>query len=156
MGADVAERGRVTVDDVALFTGRLSSGALASFEATRYRTGRKNALRVEVSGTRGALAFDLERLNELEFYDATAPDTELGFRRILVTEPTHPYYANWWPTGHTIGYEHVFTHQLVDFLTGIATDTQPEPSFAEGLQVQRVLDAVERSSDDGSAWVATA
>jgi len=155
-GVASSERGQVTVDDVALFTATLSGGAIGSFEATRFATGRKNAFRIEISGSLGSIAVDLERMNELEFYDATAPDTELGFRRILVTEPTHPYYANWWPTGHTIGYEHVFTHQLVDFLTGIATGTQPEPSFAEGLQVQRVLDAVERSSDDGSAWVATA
>ncbi|MFI8633762.1 Gfo/Idh/MocA family protein [Microbacterium sp. NPDC077663] len=154
-GTASTERGRVTVDDVALFTGRLSSGALASFEATRYRTGRKNALRVEVSGTRGALSFDLERLNELDFYDATVPGTELGFRRILVTEHDHPYLAPWWPTGHMLGYEHGFSHQVVDFTTAIAEGTPPRPSFADGLHVQRVLDAVERSSADQSRWVRT-
>ncbi|MEI2270444.1 Gfo/Idh/MocA family oxidoreductase [Microbacterium sp. No. 7] len=154
-GTASAERGRVTVDDVALFTGRLSSGALASFEATRYRTGRKNALRVEVSGTRGALAFDLERLNELEFYDATAAETELGFRRILVTEHGHPYLEPWWPTGHILGYEHGFSHQVRDFTTAIAEGVAPRPSFADGLHVQRVLDAVERSSAAGSRWVPT-
>ena len=154
-GTASTERGRVTVDDVALFTGRLSSGALASFEATRYRTGRKNALRVEVSGTSGALSFDLERLNELDFYDATAPGTELGFRRILVTEHDHPYLAPWWPTGHMLGYEHGFSHQVVDFTTAVAEGTAPRPSFADGLHVQRVLDAVERSSADQSRWVQT-
>ncbi len=155
-GTASTERGTVTVDDIALFTGRLSSGALASFEATRFRTGRKNALRIEVSGTRGALAFDLERLNELEFYDATAEGTELGFRRILVTEHDHPYLAPWWPTGHMLGYEHGFTHQVRDFVTAIAEGTQPRPSFADGLHVQRVLDAVERSSAAGSTWVSAA
>ncbi|AZS43159.1 Glucose-6-phosphate 3-dehydrogenase [Microbacterium oleivorans] len=154
-GTASAERGRVTVDDVAFFTGRLNSGALASFEASRYRTGRKNALRVEVSGTRGALAFDLERLNELEFYDATAPETELGFRRILVTEHDHPYLAPWWPTGHMLGYEHGFSHQVLDFTTAIAGASSPRPSFADGLHVQRVLDAVERSSAADSRWVQT-
>jgi len=155
-GTASTERGTVTVDDVALFTGRLTSGALASFEATRFRTGRKNALRIEVSGTRGALAFDLERLNELEVYDATAPATELGFRRVLVTEHAHPYLAPWWPTGHMLGYEHGFSHQAFDFVTAVAEGSDPRPSFADGLHIQRVLDAVERSSGAGSAWVGTA
>ena len=152
-GTASAERGAVTVDDVALFTGRLSSGALASFEATRFRTGRKNALRIEISGSTGAIAFDLERLNELEFYDATLPSTGLGFQKILVTEQDHPYLAPWWPTGHMLGYEHGFSNQVFDFVTAIADETSPSPSFADGLHVQRVLDAVERSSDAGSTWV---
>ena len=154
-GTASAERGPVTVDDLALFTGRLSKGALASFEATRFRTGRKNALRIEISGSTGAIAFDLEKLNELEYYDATLPDTELGFRRILVTEHDHPYLAAWWPTGHMLGYEHGFSHQVFDFVTAIADGTQPHPSFDDGLHVQRVLDAVERSSAAGSAWTPT-
>jgi predicted dehydrogenase len=155
-GTAGVERGPVTVDDLAMFTGRLSSGALASFEATRFRTGRKNALRIEISGSLGAIAFDLERMNELEFYDATLPDLELGFRRIVVTESEHPYLAPWWPTGHMLGYEHGFSHQVYDFVTAIASGTQPRPSFAEGLHVQRVLDAVERSSAAGSIWTPTA
>jgi len=154
-GTASAERGAVTVDDVALFTGRLESGALASFEASRFRTGRKNALRIEVSGSRGALAFDLERLNELDFYDASLPATEQGFRRILVTEHDHPYLEPWWPTGHMLGYEHGFSHQVLDFVTAVHDGTTPRPSFADGLHVQRVLDAVERSSAAGSAWTTT-
>ncbi len=152
-GTASTERGAVTVDDVALFTGRLEKGALASFEASRFRTGRKNALRIEISGSAGALSFDLERMNELEFYDATAPETELGFRRILVTEHDHPYLSAWWPTGHMLGYEHGFSHQVVDFVAAIADGSQPHPSFAEGLHVQRVLDAVEQSAAHGSAWL---
>ncbi|ROQ41500.1 putative dehydrogenase [Frondihabitans sp. PhB188] len=154
-GAASTERGQVTVDDLALFTAKLSGGAIGSFEATRFATGRKNAFRIEIAGSLGALSFDLERENELEFYDATAPATELGFKRILVTEPEHPYFAAWWPTGHTIGYEHAFSHQLVDLLTSIDARTQPTPSFEDGLQVQRVLDAVDRSSEAGSAWTTT-
>ena len=149
------ERGAVTVDDLALFTGRLSSGALASFEATRFRTGRKNALRIEVAGSLGAISFDLESMNELGFYDATLPETEQGFRRILVTEHDHPYLAPWWPAGHMLGYEHGFSHQVVDLVAAISAGTQPEPSFEDGLHIQRVLDAVERSSNDGSAWTPT-
>jgi predicted dehydrogenase len=154
-GTASSERGPVTVDDIALFTGRLDSGALASFEATRFRTGRKNALRVEIAGSLGAISFDLERMNELDFYDATLPETELGFRRILVTEHDHPYVGPWWPTGHMLGYEHGFSHQVFDFVTAIAEGSQPRPSFADGLHVQRVLDAVERSSSAGSAWTST-
>jgi len=155
-GTASTERGTVTVDDVALFTGRFSSGALGSFEATRFSTGRKNALRVEVSGSTGAVAFDLENLNELEFYDATAPADTQGFTKILVTEPLHPYIEAWWPAGHMLGYEHGFSHQAKDFVEAIAAGTQPSPSFAEGLQVQRVLAAIETSSGAGSAWTTTA
>jgi len=154
-GTASAERGAVTVDDIALFTGRLSSGALASFEATRFRTGRKNALRIEISGSHGAVAFDLERLNEIELYDSTSPSTTQGFQRILVTEQDHPYFSQWWPTGHTLGWEHGFSHQVADFVTAIHDGSQPRPSFADGLHVQRVLDAVERSSDAGSVWTTT-
>jgi predicted dehydrogenase len=154
-GSASTDYGQVTVDDVALFTGRFDGGALGSFEATRMSTGRKNALRIEVAGTRGAISFDLEQMNELQFYDATAPTDRQGFTRILVTEPEHPYIAAWWPTGHMLGYEHGFSHQAADFVEAIAAAKQPEPSFASGLQVQRVLDAVEHSSENGSAWTQT-
>lgn len=152
-GTAAAGVGDVTVDDVAIFTGRLSTGALVSFEATRFATGRKNDLSIEVSGDKGALRFDLEDLNTLWFYDRTAPETTQGFTRILVTEPQHPYVAAWWPAGHMLGYEHGFSHQVVDLVTAIAEGSDPHPSFAEGLSVQRVLAAVEESSDTGSGWV---
>ncbi|PYG99219.1 dehydrogenase [Arthrobacter stackebrandtii] len=145
-------RGEVTVDDLALFTGRFNGGFLGSFEATRFSTGRKNALRIEVAGSKGALSFDLERMNELEFFDATAPAAEQGFKTIIVTEAEHPYMAAWWPAGHTIGYEHGFSHQAHDFVQAVASGTAPSPSFADGLQVQRVLAAVEASAGAGSAW----
>lgn len=145
--------GEVTVDDIAIFTGRLSNGALVSFEATRFATGRKNALTVEVSGTKGALVFDLEDLNSLAFYDRTAPSDRQGFTKILVTEPEHPYVEAWWPAGHMLGYEHAFSHQVKDFVEGITSNTEPHGTFAEGLRVQRVLDAVETSSAGASVWV---
>jgi predicted dehydrogenase len=154
-GIASSERGTVTVDDAALFSGRLSGGALGSFEATRFATGRKNAFRLEFHGSKGALAFDLERLNELEFYDNTEPIEIQGFRRILVTEPQHPYMAAWWPAGHGIGYEHLFSHQVRDLLIDISEKRQPTPSFADGLQVQRVLEAVEHSSANDSSWTST-
>lgn len=152
-GTASTERGEVTVDDLALFSGRFDGGAIGSFEATRFSTGRKNALRIEVAGSSGAITFDLENMNSLGFYDRTAAADRQGFTEIMVTEPQHPYVGNWWPAGHIIGYEHGFTHQAKDFVDAIAARTQPTPSFADGLQVQRVLAAVEQSSDSGSAWV---
>jgi predicted dehydrogenase len=151
--ADGSGSGTVTVDDAAVFAGRLGSGALASFEVTRYATGRKNGLRIELNGSRGSLAFDLERLNELEFFSVASDDGDTaGFRRVLVTEATHPYLDAWWPPGHTLGWEHTFTHQARDLLTAIANGDQPSPSFADGLAVQRVLHAVQASAAKGNSW----
>jgi predicted dehydrogenase len=147
-----SEMGQVTVDDAALFLARLSGGAVATYEASRFATGRKNGLRVEVNGSLGSAVFDLERLNELEFYDAAGPGAEQGFTRILVTEPDHPYVAAWWPPGHIIGYEHSFTHQMRDFIEAVAVGKDPEPSFVDALQIQQVLDAVERSAAAGAGW----
>ena len=144
--------GTVTVDDAAVFLGRFDGGALATFEATRFALGRKNAIRIEVNGSRGSLAFDFEDMNVLHFYDGDEPAATAGFRRIVVTEPEHPYVGAWWPAGHGLGYEHGFTHQVVDLVTAIAKGEDPTPSFADGLQVQRVLDAVERSAAARSVW----
>ena len=145
-GTASAERGAVTVDDAALFLARFGGGAAGVFEATRLATGRKNAIRTEINVYRGSPAFDFEDMIVLQFFDATLPDAEAGFRRILVTEPTHPYVGAWWPPGHGLGYEHGFTHQAVDLVTAIAQGVDPTPTFADGLQVQRVLAAVETSS----------
>jgi predicted dehydrogenase len=146
--------GQVTVDDTATFLARFAGGAVGVFEATRFATGRKNGIRIEINGSRGSLAFDFEDMNVLQFYDAQEPQETAGFRRILVTEPIHPYVGHWWPPGHGLGYEHAFTHQVVDLVTAIARSEQPLPSFADGLQVQCVLAAVERSSEVG-AWEPT-
>jgi len=143
-----AERGPVTVDDAAVFLARFDgTTALGVYEATRFATGRKNAIRIEVNGSRGSIAFDFEDMNVLQLFEADEPAQTAGFRRILVTEPEHPYVAAWWPAGHGLGYEHGFTHQVVDFVTAVANGEPPTPSFADGLGVQRVLDAVETSSD---------
>jgi predicted dehydrogenase len=150
-GAD-APRGDVTVDDAALFTARFAGGATGVFEATRFALGRKNALRIEINGTDGSLAFDFEENNQLQFFDGTQPVEEQGFRRILVTEPEHPYLSAWWPPGHGLGYEHGFTHQVVDLVAAIAENRQPTPTFDDGLRVQRVLGAVEDSAARDSAW----
>lgn len=144
-------RGAVTVDDTAIFTARFDGGPVGVFEATRYALGRRNAMRLEINGSEGSLAFDFEDNNVLSFYDA-AEGPDAGFRRIIVTEPEHPYVGNWWPTGHGLGYEHGFTHQVVDLVTALAAGRQPEPSFDDALQVQRVLAAVEGSAGNASRW----
>ncbi|MGO1839116.1 MAG: Gfo/Idh/MocA family protein [Candidatus Microbacterium stercoravium] len=147
------EYGEVTVDDLALFTGRLSGGALASFEATRFATGRKNELTVEISGSEGAISFNLEDMNVLHVYDRTAEDIDQGFTRVVVTEPGHPYLEGWWPAGHMLGYEHAFSHQVKDLVEAIDAGTAPAPTFADGAQVQRVIAAVEASSAQDARWV---
>ena len=140
-------RGQVTVDDAALFLARLDGGAVATYEATRFATGRKNGIRVELNGSLGSLVFEFERMNELQFYDAARPAAEQGFARIVVTEPDHPYMAAWWPAGHPIGYEHTFTHEVRDLIEAIGAGADPAPSFSDALQVQLVLDAVSRSAE---------
>jgi predicted dehydrogenase len=136
-----------------MFTARFDDGAVGVFEATRFALGRKNAMRVELNGTKASLAFDFEDMNSLWFYDS-ADEPNAGFRRIQVTEPEHPYTGNWWPVGHGLGYEHAFTHQVVDLVGAIANGEQPTPSFADALRVQRVLAAVEASAADESRWTA--
>jgi predicted dehydrogenase len=144
--------GPVTVDDAALFLARFESGALGSFEATRFASGRKNAIRLEVNGSGGSLAFDFEAMNELQFHDHTEDVETAGFRRILVTEPTHPYTAAWWPPGHGLGYEHTFIHEVMELVSAIGAGRSPAPSFADGLAVQHVLAAVERSAAACGGW----
>jgi len=142
-----AERLPVDVDDAAAFIAEFSGGALGVFEATRMALGRRNANRIEINGDRGSVAFDFERMNEFEFYSEDDGADRRGFRTIHATDPAHPYAEAWWPTGHGLGYEHTFTHQIVDFVRSI--DGAPAtPSFADALQVQRVLAAVEQSATD--------
>ncbi len=151
-GVAGTELGEVTVDDTAIFLARMTGGGLATFEATRFATGRKNAIRIEINGSDGSLAFDFEDMNQLLYFDGTDDPNLAGYRRILVTEPTHPYVGAWWPPGHLLGYEHAFTHQAVDLIEDIANERDPSPSFADGLQVQRVMAAVEASSSADGAW----
>jgi predicted dehydrogenase len=138
--------GAVTVDDAALFLANFDNGAVGTFEATRFAAGRKNAMALEVNGEKASIRFEFEAMNELWVHDHTEAEATAGFRRVLVTESDHPYLDAWWPPGHVLGYDHTFTNELRDFVRAIVDDTHPQPSFADGLYVQRVLDAVERSS----------
>ena len=138
------EMGEVTVDDTVLFLARFSGGAVASFEACRQATGNQNRNGFEINGTKGSIKFDFERMNELEYYDATATRRVQGWTTIMCTHGgDHPYVANWWPDAHLIGYEHTFVNQAYDFLCDIAgqTPTVPIPSFSDAYQTQRVLEA---------------
>ena len=139
-------RGRVTVDDATVAIARFANGATGTIEATRLAPGRKNHNRFEINGSLGSVAFDLERMNELELYLESDRAGRRGFRRILVTEATHPFIKPWWPPGHIIGYEHTFTHTVYDLLEAFADNRIPEPSFVDGVRNQRVLDAIERSA----------
>ncbi|MCR9098015.1 MAG: Gfo/Idh/MocA family oxidoreductase [bacterium] len=141
---DGSGRGVVDVDDAALTLLRFAGGAIGSVEGSRFCPGRKNHNRFEINGSRGSLVFDLERMNELEVYTEDGPDS--GFRTVLATDESHPYVDAWWPPGHILGYEHTFTHTVLDLLRAIDADTLPSPNFRDGVTNQRVLDAIERSS----------
>jgi len=144
--------GKVTVDDAVTMIGRFRNGALASLEATRFAPGRKNSITLEINGSDGSLFFDLEEMNCLKFYSRRDPKDRQGFRNILVTEPSHPYIGKWWPPGHIIGYEHTFTHTIADFVKAVVGRRSVHPSFADGLQNQRVLNAVKQSAENRK-WV---
>lgn len=150
-GGGAAARGRVTVEDATIMAVTFENGAIGSFESTRFATGRKNANRFEIYGEKGAVAFDLERMNELEFLDATLPSPEQGFRTVLVTEAEHPYLAAWWPPGHVIGYEHTFTHAVADFVKAIVSKQPIHPTIPDGVGTMKVLEAAKRSAATGTA-----
>jgi predicted dehydrogenase len=140
------KRGRVTVDDASTTLVRFRNGAIGTVEATRMALGRKNYNRFEINGSRGSVAFDLERMNELEVYLESDPPNVRGFRTVLVTESSHPYMKAWWPPGHIIGYEHTFTHTVFDLLEAIAKGRSPKPNFEDGVRNQRVLAAIEKAA----------
>ena len=149
---DPKRKGRVTVDDASTTLVRFTNGAIGTIEATRMAPGRKNYNRFEINGSKGSVAFDLERMNELEVYFEADPVASRGFRRVMVTEPEHPYIKAWWPPGHIIGYEHTFVHTVYELLEAMADRRVPWPSFVDGVRNQRVLDAVEKAAQT-RAWV---
>ena len=144
---DPKKKGRVTVDDAAICLVRFANGALGSIEGTRLAPGRKNFNRFEVNGSKGSVAFNLERMNELEYYSSEDEGSVQGFRQILATDPAHhPYIKGWWPPGHIIGYEHTFVHTVYDFLEAVASGKRVRPDFEDGLRNQAVLEAIERAA----------
>ncbi|WP_418282089.1 Gfo/Idh/MocA family protein [Halorubrum sp. DTA98] len=145
---DVEEYRDVTVDDAYTAQVAYDSGAMGSFEASRFAAGHKNDHTIEVHGSKGSLTFSLERLNELE----VLREDSRGYETVLVTDESDPYIDHWWPPGHVIGWEHTFVHENYEFLSAVAEGDEFSPSFAEGYEVQRVLDAIERADERGE-WV---
>jgi predicted dehydrogenase len=142
-------KGKVTVDDDANFLANFKNGSVGVFEASRFCGGRRNYNTFQIYGSKGSLAFNLERMNELELYSQADAAGRQGFRTINVTESHHPYVGAWWPPGHIIGYEHTFIHAVHDFLVALEKDSLPEPNFRDGVRDQAVLEAVERSAQTG-------
>jgi predicted dehydrogenase len=140
------------VDDAVLVQARFKNGSIGTFEASRYAIGRQNQNVFEIHGSKGMLRFDLEDLNRLEFFDAQGSPQLQGLADILVTNPEHPYVGHFWPPGHIIGYEHTFIATLADFLSSLSAAQPFHANFRDGLEVQRILDAVERSSGQ-RAWL---
>ena len=145
-----AEYGEVTVDDATMFLCEFENGALGNFEATRFSAGHSNDLSFEINGSKGSIKFDLLRINELEYFSREDESGIQGFKRIQVTEDIHPYGANWWPTGHVIGYEHTFVHEFYEFLQSVIQDKPTSPSFYDGMKCCQILDAVEKSAEEGA------
>lgn len=140
------ETGNVTVDDAVIALARFKSGAIGSFEASRFAAGHKNGLSFEINGSKGSLHFDFERMNELQYFNREDPDELQGFRTILATESIHPYLHAWWPPGHVLGYEHAFTHNIFELLNAIADNKPVHPDFIDGAKVNAVLDAMSHSA----------
>jgi predicted dehydrogenase len=143
------------VDDAFESVVTFSGGAVGTIEATRFAAGRKNAFTWEINGSKGSIAFDLERLNELQVHIAgsTPAESAQGFRTVLVSEADHPFWQHWWPHGHIIGWEHTFVHELHHLLTAIRDDSDVAPhgaTFEDGYRCSEVCDAILRSAENGS------
>lgn len=144
-GSNSTEKGPVTVDDATLFLARFTNGALGSFESTRFASGHRSTNSFEINGSKGSVIFDFERMNELQVYFTDDQEDVQGFRRVLATDAAHEYSDAWWPAGHTIGYEHTFTHAFVELMAAFQEDRQPVPNFKDGVKCQQVLEAVDLS-----------
>ena len=139
------------VDDAVEATVRFANGAVGTLEATRLALGRRNAFQWEINGTKGSLAFDMERLNELQVF-RTGDERTRGFTNVLVSEASHPFWEHWWPPGHIVGWGDTFVHELHHFLAAIAEDTDVAPhgaTFEDGYRAAEVCDAIVRSGESG-------
>jgi predicted dehydrogenase len=148
-GTAGAGRGEVTVEDAAFMIVRFENGVLGSFDTSRFAPGRKNYNAFEIYGSKGSLIFNLERMNELQYFNREDPDYQQGFKTILATESVHDYIAAWWPPGHVIGYEHEFVHAVVDFMKAIESGEEIRPNFYDGLKETQVLEAGLESAAQG-------
>jgi predicted dehydrogenase len=147
---DDGSMAKVDVDDAFVATVGFANGAIGTLEATRFAAGRKNHEVLEINGEKGSLVFNLERLNELEVYWVGEGRKETqGFTNVLVSEPYHPWWSNWWPQGHMIGWEHSFVHELTHFLDCIVNDKDVAPygaTFEDGYRADCVCAAIAESA----------
>jgi len=138
---EATEMGKVELEDAISMIVEFENGALGSFDATTFAIGRQNYNYFEIYGSKGAVTWNLERMNELQYYSAEDGEGEKGFRTILATDPSHPYMSHWWPPAHNIGYEHEFHHAVYDFLVGIDSGEGIKPDFYDGYLLTKVLEA---------------
>lgn len=148
-GAGGGATGPVTVEDAISMIVEFKNGAMGTFEASTFAPGRKNYNCFEIYGDRGSLLFDLEKMNELQYFSKSDPAYAQGFRTIMVTEACHKYMNGWWPPGHIIGFEHQFHHGVVDFLKAIVEGGSVEPNFRDGVEGMRVLEAGLNAAETG-------
>lgn len=146
------EMKHVGIDDAAAVMARFANGSMGTFESTRYARGHKAGYTLEINGEKGSLAWDLEDLNRLQFFDHGVEGAQRGWTNILVTDGDHPYLGKWWVPGLIIGYEHSFTHQVADFLDGLRSGKPAAPTFRDALAANRVCDAIIASGQTGQ-WV---
>lgn len=146
-------RDSVDVDDAFTALLEFENGAIGTVEATRFAHGRKNAHMWEVNGEHGSIRFNMERLNELEVYWAKdEPKETRGFHNVLVSEGYHPYWENWWPHGHIIGWEHTFVHEFHHFFDAIVNNKPVAPygaTFEDGYKNAVICDAIIKSAETG-------
>ncbi len=144
--ADGIGTGEVTVDDAFEFLFDFENGAVGTLEASRFCPGRKNYNSFEINASKGSVRFNLERLNELEvFWKGESPKETQGFHDVLVSEFFHPFWENWWPSGHIIGWEHTFVHEIAHFLDSIVNNKPVSPygaTFEDGYKNAVICDAI--------------
>ena len=145
--------GKVDVDDAFTALLEFDNGAIGTVEASRFAAGRKNGQRLEINAEKASIVFNLERLNELEiFWVGDEPAEAQGFRNVLVSEPFHPWWENWWPQGHMIGWEHTFVHEITHLLDCIVNDGDVAPigaDFVDGYRNAVICDAILESAASG-------
>ena len=142
----------VGIDDACTFICRFANGSLGNFESTRYARGHKALFTFEINGEHASIKWDLHDLHRLQFFDHSDPGQVRGWRSIHVSDGDQPYMGAWWVPGLAIGYGESFTHQLKDFLDGMASGQPAGPTFRDALATQRVCDAVLASAASGK-WV---
>lgn len=141
------KKGKVDVDDAAVYIARFTKGkTLGTFEATRFAPGRRNHNKIEIYGSKGSVFWNQEDMHEFHYYNMSdAPDRQ-GFRKVFATDPAHPYMSAWWPSAHNIGYEHLFVHEVYEFINQLNAKKVTYPTFEDGVKCQRVLTAVEKAA----------